>query len=464
MFETAQNYEARAYTFQGLKSEERKYRMRNLKRCQGNRFCYQSLEQGGRRWVISSYGSKEGEILTLCPSSRASDKESALISSSDKRRPSGSRSQSPTIEALEQLDREKGRTEVKPPTSTRNITQRSVNAPKAVRPNHRGLANLSEADTRVVATGSATTSSPTRAINGQEKPISSFPYDEEKACASALGIRKQKSKEQLERRKERRRRAQRGRRTKRFDQQDLGLEPRILTEARKLLHKQEVSLHSAHQAELQKQELALHSAHQAELQKQELALHAAHQVELQEQKLVLYSAHQTELYKQGFALYSAYQADFQKQELELRLDHQAAVQEHWLLLHSAYGTKFEQQESAHQEVLREQSLKLEQPKLESLAQEQAANQEHRNKINITIDLYKITKGYAGYIRPRSDGVRKALLLVEQVDDDVLSVLKNLFRLSSQSVNVSPRTKKRLNVGSIFNIPLTTAQKGLTRRC
>ena len=68
------------------------------------------------------------------------------------------------------------------------------------------------------------------------------------------------------------------------------------------------------------------------------------------------------------------------------------------------------------------------------------------------------KGCAGYIRPRPDDVRKALLLVEQVDDDVLSVLEDLFRLSSQSYDVLLGAKKGLNVGSIFNVPLTTAQK------
>ena len=53
MFETSQTYEARAYLFKGLKPEEQKYRRRHFKRCQGNRFYEQSLEQGGKKWVVS---------------------------------------------------------------------------------------------------------------------------------------------------------------------------------------------------------------------------------------------------------------------------------------------------------------------------------------------------------------------------------------------------------------------------
>ena len=361
MFETAQNYEARAYTFQGLKSEERKYRVRNFKRCQGNKFCEQTLEQGGRKWIISSHGSKEEEVLKPSPSSRSSYRETALISSSDKRRPSGSRSQSPTIVALEQLDREQGRKGVQTLTSISKIAQRSVKGPRAMRPNYEGLANLSEPNPPAVAAGSATASCPTRAINGQETPILSLPYDEEESGGSPFGARKQKSKEQLERRKERKRRAQQVRQMMKFDEQDLELQPRVFmhrekSEVRRLLHKQELTLHSAHKAELDKKELTLHSAYQAKLQEQKLALRSAHQAELQEQERVLSWAHQ------------------------------AALQTQWRLLHSAYQAKFGKQESAHREVLREQSLKFEKLKLESLAHEQAANKEHRNRVNITIDL------------------------------------------------------------------------------
>lgn len=52
LFATSHTYEARGYTFQGLKNKERNHRMRHLKRCSGNRFFKQSLDQGGKKWVI----------------------------------------------------------------------------------------------------------------------------------------------------------------------------------------------------------------------------------------------------------------------------------------------------------------------------------------------------------------------------------------------------------------------------
>ena len=298
MFETAQTFEARAYTFQGLKPEERKYRRRNFKRCQGNRFCAQSLEQGGRQWVISSYGSEEQEeVLTRSPSPPASYKKTAVTPPGGKKRPSGSLLQFSTNAASEQLDWKRALTGVQTSASFRNILQGSVNTPSAMRPNHGGLATLSDANTPVAATGSATASSSTRATNGQEPPIVTFPYDEDKADDSAFRTRKQKPKNQLERRKERRRRAQQVRRMMKSDKQNLEPQPRVFmqwekSEVRRLLHKQESALQSAYQAELQKQELALHSTHKAQLQAQSLALKLAHQEELLQQRLALESSAQ----------------------------------------------------------------------------------------------------------------------------------------------------------------------------
>lgn len=85
MFETSQIYEARVYVFQGLKYEERKYRMRHFKRCQGNRFCEQSLEQGGKKWVVSRCGSKnKEEVLVPSPPPPASYKRKPVVASCDK--------------------------------------------------------------------------------------------------------------------------------------------------------------------------------------------------------------------------------------------------------------------------------------------------------------------------------------------------------------------------------------------
>ncbi len=81
MFKTSQTYEARAYTFQGLKYEERKYRMRQFKRCQGNRFCEQSLEQGGKKWVVSRrmMTGKNEEVVVRFPSPSASCKKILVV-------------------------------------------------------------------------------------------------------------------------------------------------------------------------------------------------------------------------------------------------------------------------------------------------------------------------------------------------------------------------------------------------
>lgn len=179
MFETSQIYEARAYVFQGLKYEERKYRMRHFKRCQGNRFCEQSLEQRGKKWVVSRCGSKnEEEVLVPSPSPHASCKETPVVPFCDKGKPSGSPSQIPTTEVPKHLDRVRERMRNHTPDNIRNVIQGSLDAHRAMRPsllqsradsvqiNLEGSANLGDDDTPVVAEGSATTSSSSRPANG----------------------------------------------------------------------------------------------------------------------------------------------------------------------------------------------------------------------------------------------------------------------------------------------------------
>ena len=382
MFETTQTYEARAYTFQGLKSEERKYRMRHLKRCQGNRFCYQFLEQGGRKWVISSYGSREEEtVLTPSPSPHASYKETALISSGDKRKPSGLQVQDSTTEAPEQLNWESGRTGNQTSKNVQSTTQGYLNVPRAIRLNFTGWTTLSDANTPVAAADSATASSNTSGTNGQEPPIVTFPYNEEKAGDSAFKTRKQEPKIQLERRKERRRRAQQVRRMMNSDKQNLVPQPRVFmqwekSEVRRLLHKQESTLQSAYQAELQKLELTLRSTHKAELQKQELALHSTHEAQLQELRLALNSAHQEELGKQRLALNSS-------------------------------------------------------------------AQEHRDRNNSMLWACRREEaGITDIFRPEPYDIRKKLCLVEHADDNVLSVLEDLLHLP-KSDDVPPEPRRDL---------------------
>lgn len=152
----------------------------------------------------------------------------------------------------------------------RNIIQESMDAHRAMRPsrlqsradsvqiNLEGSATLGDDDTPVVAEGSATASSFSRPANGQETPILPLSHHKGKAGDSTSGSRKQKSPEQLERKKERRRRAQQVRRMINSDKQNQETTPRVFmqwekSEVQRLLYKQELTLKSAHQAELQKQ-------------------------------------------------------------------------------------------------------------------------------------------------------------------------------------------------------------------
>ena len=386
MFETSQDYEARAYMFQGLKSEERKYRIRNFNRRQGNRFFVQSLEQGGRKWVISSYGSrKEEKVLVPSPSAHSSYKETPVVSSGNKRKTSGSRLQIPMTEARSQFDWERREMAIHMPNNIRNISQGSVNAHWAMGSNLGGSAILSDADTRIIAEDSAIALSSPRVAKGQETPIlPPFSYHEEKAAGSASGTRKPKSTEQLERRKERRRRAQQVRRMIKSDKQNPEPQPGVFmqwekSEVRSLLHRQELTLQSAHQAKLQEQEFTLKSAHQAELQKQERTLRWAHQAELQEQRFELKSAHQVELQKQWLELNSAHEVELDWQWLELNLA-----------------------------------------------------QEHREKIDSILWAWGRRKGdEPDSFRPAPHHIRKALWLLEQADDGVLWALEDLVTMSKE---------------------------------
>ena len=271
MFETSQIYEARAYVFQGLKYEERKYRMRHFKRCQSNRFCEQSFEQRGKKWVVSRCGSKnEEEVLVPSPSPHASCKDIPVVPLCNRGKPSGSPSQIPTTEVPKQLDRMRERMRNHTPDNIRIRLQKWIDTHPVIRPsllqsqadsvqiNLERAANLGDDDTPAVAEGSATTSSSSRPPNGQETTILPFSYHKEKAGDSTFGSRKRKSPEQLERRKERRRRAQQVRRMMKSDKQNPEPTPRVFmqwekSEVQRLLYKQWLTLKSAHQAELQKQ-------------------------------------------------------------------------------------------------------------------------------------------------------------------------------------------------------------------
>ena len=291
LFETSQTYEARAYLFRGLKSDEQKYRRRNFKRCQRNRFCEQSLEQGGRKWVISRC------IMNI-----------PVEPSCYGKKPSVSPSQIPTTAVPEQFDRVREPTGSYTSSNIRNIAHEYMDASRAMRPprvqvradssqiNFVGLEALDENDTPVVAKDSAVASSSPGSGNSHVTLITHSPYHKEKAdCDSTSGPRKRKPPEQLERRRERRRRAQQIRRLMMTDKQNKEPTPRVFmqwekSEVQRLLHKQELALKSAHQAELQKQELTIKSALQAELLEQKFTLKSAHQAELRKQELVLKAA------------------------------------------------------------------------------------------------------------------------------------------------------------------------------
>ena len=288
MFETSQTYEARAYLFQGLKPEEQKYRRRHFKRCQGNRFCEQSLEQGGKKWVVSRCvmtSKNTKEVLLLSPSPLARRKEIPVVPSCYEGKPSDSPSQIPTTAVPEQLNRVRESTTDHTPNNVCNIVQESMDAYGAMRRSGgqpradsiqirlEGPGTLVEDGPPVVAEGSALASS-SRPAKGQETRRTIFPHHKEQANGdSTSGSNKQKSPQQLERKRERRRRAQQTRRLMKSEKQDREPTPRAFmqwekSEVQRLLYKQELTLKSAHRAELQKQELALKSAHQTELLKQ----------------------------------------------------------------------------------------------------------------------------------------------------------------------------------------------------
>lgn len=272
MFETSQIYDARAYVFQGLKYEERKYRTRHFKRCQSNRFCEQSFEHEGKKWVVSRCNSKNEEAVPVpSPSPPATCKKIPVVPSCDEGKPSGSPSQIPTTEVPEQLDWVRGRMRKYTPNNIRNIMQESMDEHWAIhlsrlqsradseKIDHDWSATLGYDVTLVVAEGSTTASSSfPRPEEGQKTPILPFRYHKEEADDSTSGSRKRKSPQQLERRKERRRRAQQVKRMTKSDKQNREPTPRVFmqwgkSEVQRLLYKQELKLKSAHQAELQKQ-------------------------------------------------------------------------------------------------------------------------------------------------------------------------------------------------------------------
>ena len=229
--------------------------MRHFSRCQGNSLCEQSLEQGGKKWVVLNKGES-----------------------------SGSQSQIPTTEVSKQLDWAKERMRDLAPGNTRKITQQSVGAHQAIQLSRLELQadfvqiNLDESkvssDVHLpkVPKGSATASSPLRPTNGPRPSILPLSNSKERAGDLKSEPRGQKSPEQRERRRERRRRAQQVRRMIKSDEQkEQEPTPRVFmqwekSEVRRLLYKQERTLQSAHQAELQKQKQTLELAHGAELQ------------------------------------------------------------------------------------------------------------------------------------------------------------------------------------------------------
>ncbi len=331
--------------------------MRQFKRCQGNRFCEQSLEQGGRKWVVSRrmMTGKNEEVIYRFPSPSATCKKLLVVPSWHNGKCSDLPSQIPTTAGPNQLDQAKKPMRHHTPNDIHKISPKSLDAHRAMRPaptqSKAGLVdtNLERSETTgddhipVLAEDSAIdppTSS--RPANSQEAPTFPSSHHKENTAGDSTSVfRKQKSPEQLERRRKRRRRAQQIRRMMNSDKQSEELTPRVFmqwekSEVQRLTYKQELALKSAHQAELQKQELRLKSAHQAELQKQELRLKSAHQMELQGQELRLYLNRQAELQGQELRLYLNRRAELQNQRLTLNSNHQADLQKQEVRLKSAH--------------------------------------------------------------------------------------------------------------------------------
>ena len=416
MFETSQTYEARAYMFQGLKYEERKYRLRQFKRCQGNRFCEQSLEQGGKKWVVSRCmmtGKNGEEVLLRFPSPSASCKKLLVVPSCHDGKRSNLPSQIPTTAIPNQLDQAKESMSNQTPNDIQKVTSNSLDAHRAMRAaptqskaclvgtSLARLKTVGEDRIPVLAEDSAIdprTSS--RPSSDQEvSMLPSFHNKENAAGDSTSGSRKQKSPEQVQRRRERRRRAQQIRRMMNSDKQSEELTPRVFmqwekSEVQGLLYKQELALKSAHQAELQKQELRFKSGHQAEFQKKEPKLKSAHQAKLQQQELRLKSAHQAELQQQELRLKSAHQAELQKKELEIKSAHQAELQKQELRLKSNHQAELQNQEwrlkSVHQGELQKQELRLNfAKKVELLKQELRLKSNHQAELQVLVLRLKL---------------------------------------------------------------------------
>ena len=311
IFQTSHVYEARAYRFQGIAYRERKYRLRNFKRCQSNRFCELSLDQGGKRWVISRCGSKnEEETHISSVSSRATGKETPAISSCDKGDLSNSPSQIPTTEISKQVDRVRERTRSHAPNNTGNVIPDSTDphgvrraSPLEVRIDSvqtklEESATMSDVGTLVVAKGSAAdSSSSSDPAKKQKTPILPLPDVKGKASAATSESRQQKSPEQRGKRNERRRRAQQVRRMLKSDKPNPEPTPRTFmqwekSEVRTLLYKQELTLKATHQAELERQAGAMTLRHQAELKWQAEAMTLRHQAELERQAKAINLRHQ----------------------------------------------------------------------------------------------------------------------------------------------------------------------------
>lgn len=356
MFQTSQVYEARAYDFQGLKYEERKYRMRHFRRCQGNRFCEEFLNQGGKRWIVSRCGSRnEEEVLIPSSSTRASCKK-VPVPSCDKGNLSDSPSPISTTEIPEKLDRVKEQTRSHTPNNTGNVIQKSKDAHQAKRSSRlqsqvdsvpiklKGSAILSDVDTLVVAEGSVTDSSSSRLAKCQETPILYLPDLKGKARDAACGSRKEKSPEQRERRKERRRRAQQIRRMMKSDKQNSEPTPRVFmqwekSEVRNLLYKQELTLKSAHQAALQKQAATMNERYQAERQEQAAPMNERYQAELRKQSATMNERYQAKLQKQSATMNKRYQAELQKQAATMNERYQAELQKQSATMTERYQAK-----------------------------------------------------------------------------------------------------------------------------
>ena len=349
--------------------------MRHFRRCQGNRFCEESLNQGGKRWVVSRCGSKnEEEVLIPSSSTRASCKR-VPVPSCDRGNLSDSPSPISTTKIPEKFDRVKERTRSHTPNNTGNVIQKSKDAHQAkqfsrlqsqvdsVQIKLKGSAILSDVDTLVVAEGSATGSSSSRLAKCQETPILYLPDLKGKARDATCGSRKEKSPEQRERRKERRRRAQQIRRTMKSDKQNSEPTPRVFmqwekSEVRNLLYKQELTLKSAHQAALQKQAATMTERYQAELQKQAATMNERYQAELQKQSATI-MRYQAEPREQAVSMNERYQAELREQAATMYERHQAELQRQSATINERYQAKLREQSATmterHQAELQKQS-------------------------------------------------------------------------------------------------------------